>query len=451
MKSRRLMLLSVGWLSMIAMAQGAPAPSSLEFIAYPPAAHAELTKPRSADADTDPSLEIGGEPSDEDPLARTAEELREALSRRIEALSDELSTNGHRSSLLTDELASLAAVYQEQDDHLAAIGALDWALENSRFHNGLFSLEHAPLLEQMIASRRALNDYEGSVTLEARLLELVYRNADDPRITPILAASADRRMEDVHRILAERDAGQIFFGVSSAPVRVPKLMPGNRYRALASLQTARRQYSEAILAAVNNGRYAVLDLLELEERMVSTFFIQMTHPDLASSGSKQWLCRSGEAILKNSAENIAKFREAPTSEAAALIKLADWQLLCSANGKALETYDSAYASLLERGAAPSEVAALLSAEAPVALPGFADPPDRHEEAEPYHGYIDVSFVVGKFGSTRGIEVLGESPGTTKAIVKALTAYISRHRYRPLFEDGELTGRNRVELRYYYRY
>ena len=444
------MLLPIGWLCAASAAHGSPAPASLEFIPYPLNAEIELIDQTSAAAHS--STRESGDGSDPgDPLARTANELHDALARRIEALAAELSAEGYRSGGLIDELAALAAIYQEQDEHHAAIGALDWALENSRLHHGLYSLEHAPLLEQMIASQRALHDYDGSASVEARLMELVYRNGGDPRVTTILAASADRRMADAHRLLEEGDAEQIFFGVSSAPVRVPRLIPASRYRAVASLQAARRQYSDAVLAAVRSGRYAVLDLLELEERIASTFFIQMTHPDLASSGSTQWLCRSGEAFLKNSAENIAKFRHSPTAEAAALIKLADWQLLCSQNGKALGTYDAAYASLLARGAAPDDIDTLLPAEAPVALPGFAGPPARDGGAEPYQGYVDVSFVIGKYGSTRGIQVRGESPGTTKAIVRALISYISRHRFRPLFAQGELAGRDRVELRYYYRY
>jgi hypothetical protein len=355
---------------------------------------------------------------------------------------------------LIDQLASLAALYQELGDHFPAIGALDWALENSRIHHGLYSLEHVPLLEQMIASRIALGDYGGAAPLEERLLELTYRNTDDPRVTLILAASANRRLLETYRLLDEDSAAQVAFavGMFQVPASVGELLPDRRREALASLRRARRQYADAVALAVKNGGYSVLDLLELEERMLSTFFLEISHPDLSPpSETNGWLCISGEEVLKTSLGNVSRFRESPVAAASTLIRLADWRLLCSKNGKALDTYESAYQTLLDGEVATGTVVEMLSPEVPAALPAFWDAMEGDEEPQDYDGHIDVSFVVGKYGTTRNIDILDRSAGTTRAIERKLRINIARSRFRPRFVDGELTRAERFAVRYYYRW
>ena len=383
----------------------------------------------------------GSDGAVEDPLTLSSREVLDAMSRRLQSVADELEANGYRSIALIDDLASLAALYQELGDHFPAIGALDWALEISRIRKGLHSLDHAALLEQMIASRTALKDYGGAASLEERLLELVERNRDDPRVTLILSASADRRMRETYRVLEE--------GTGEQPSG--RLTPARRAEARAALRVARRQYAEAIALAVENGGYAMLDLLELEQQLLSTLFLEMSHPELApSSGQNQWLCAAGEEVLKISLGTVSQFSPVPGAAAEAMVRLADWRLLCSSNGSALDTYESAYESLLEEGAAAGSVVDLLSPDVPAVLPAFPDPLEADAEPHGYRGYVDVSFVVGRYGTTRQIEILNRSTGTTKAVEKELKAHIAGNRFRPRFVDGELARADRVAVRYYYR-
>jgi hypothetical protein len=366
-------------------------------------------------------------------------------------LADELAAEGYRSPGLIEHLGALAALYQELGDHLLAVGALDWALQLSRIHNGLYSIDDAALVEPMIESVTALDDHETATSLEQRLVELTLRNPDDPRVTLILAGSADRRVREAQRLLEEGAAQELFtVGTTSAAALVEQPWQDRRRQALASLWAARGLYSRALVAGVKNGGYAVLDLLEIEERMLSTYFLEMSNPELAPQDRGR-LCAAGEAVIENSVGNVSKFRESPTAAASTLIKLADWRLVCSRNGRALETYNSAYATLLDRGAPADVVTELLSPQVPAGIPAtFRTPSGDGVEAPEYRGYVDASFVVGKYGSARNIEVVGASPGTTRDVERDLRAYIAGSRFRPRFVGGEPARADRVEVRYYYR-
>jgi hypothetical protein len=450
MMSRRFTFLALVCCCSCAYTAGARA-ASPEFFPQPLPTGGQLRDP-TLSADT--VAQEAREHADRDALARNADELRDALTRRLQMLADELAAEGFRSERLIDQLAPLAALYQERGDHLLAVGALDWALQLNRIHNGLYSLEDAALLDPMIASVTALEDYETARSLEQRLIELTFRNPDDPRVTVILAASADRRLREAQRILEGESAAQGFLAVGMASASTPVEQPAQvrRREALMSLWAARRQYAQAIAAGVRNGGYAVIDLLQLEEQLLSTFFLEMSHPALApEQGVDGRLCAQGEAVIENSVGNVSRFRESPTAAAGTLIKLADWRLLCSRNGQALDTYDSAYATLLDRGAAGEVVAQLLSPQIPADIPAaFRGFSTDGEEPPAYRGYVDVSFVVGKYGTARNIDILGMSPGTSRAVARDLRGHIAGNRFRPRFVDGESVRADRIEVRYYYR-
>lgn len=452
MMRRRLMFLSLVLLCSAAWAEPARS-ASAEFFPEPLPASVDSASSPAAVSQDEPREADEPNVTGEDRLARTSDELRDALSRRLRMFADELAVEGYRSERLIDHLASLADLYRDLGQDLLAVAALDWALELSRINRGLHSLDAAALLEPMIESVIALEDYETARLLERRLLELTFRNPGDPRVALILATSADRHMRETERILGDGNGMQVTFAVGSAsPAEfADQLSNARRRQALASLATARRQYAQAIAAGVNSG-YAVIDLLELEERLLSTYYLEMSHPKLAPErGRNQALCYAGEAVIENSVGNVSRFRESPTAAASVLIKLADWRLLCSRNARALDTYDSAYETLVERGADPDIVAELLSPQIPAALPAAFQASFTDGEApEDYRGYIDVSFVVGRYGTARNVEILGESPGTSKAVRRELRAYIAGSRFRPRFVDGEPARVDRVTARYYYR-
>lgn len=449
MLGRRLMFLLLVCCSSLSYSEGLRAESP-EFFAQPLPADAQSQAPAQVTVTRDEPAPVAPQA-----LGREAEELQGALTRRLQMLAEELAAEGYRSEGLIDHLSALAALYRERGDDLLALGALDWALQLNRIYKGLYSLEHAALIEPMIGIVTELADYETARSLEQRLVELTVRNPDDPRVTVILAAAADRHLRDTQRILEDENAAPGFFSVAMTGLstQFPEHPSQIRRReALMSLHAARSQYARAIAAGVNNGGYAVIDLLELEERLLSTYFLEMSHPELApEEGINGSLCAQGEVVIENSVGNVARFRDSPTAAADLMIRLADWRLLCSRNGHALDTYESASATLRERGAPPDAVAERLSPPIPAAITAsFRDLTEDGEEPATYAGYVDVSFVVGKYGSARNIEVLGASPGTTKAIERDVRGHIASDRFRPRFVEGEPTRTDRVAMRYYYR-
>ena len=62
------------------------------------------------------------------------------------------------------------------------------------------------------------------------------------------------------------------------------------------------------------------------------------------------------------------------SQADAVVQIADWDLLYSHNGKAVESYAAAHAMLEQAGAAEASIEQLFAPPTPVVLPAFQPNP-----------------------------------------------------------------------------
>jgi tetratricopeptide (TPR) repeat protein len=454
MKANRVLLLSLGCLCPAAYGQDRSAGASVEL--FPESAASDGSSTVSS-----PSAQMPPVPTSPSPArhgtdtrtGRSSDEVLAEVGRRLESIGGEVAANGPRSTSLIKGFDALAALYEEIGEHVLAIDALDHALDVTRINKGLYSLDQAPLLERMIAGSDAVKDYAQAASFEAQLLELVARNPDDPRVASILGSLADRRMDSFHRLLEEGTPPQLTISIGSGigpPLGEPP-PPTGRYAALASLWKARRLYIQALTAAVENGGSRIADLFELEEKVLATYTLEVSKPELEPAlraSRKQAVCETGEEAFETHAVNASKF-ESPAAEAAALLRLGDWRLLCSNNGRARQTYREAHELLLDEDVPESTVARLLSPDVPKALPASSAPREPADTAERHSGYVDVSFVIGRYGNSRKVEILDKSASTSKEIEKRVKSYIAQHRFRPRFVDGQLARADRVRMRYYY--
>ena len=123
----------------------------------------------------------------------------------IQSLQDEIRSVAEPNSPdLIKPLTALGLLYREGGDPALALASLSEAVHVVRFNFGLYSLEQAPLIRQLITSAEALGDRWSAWEIEADLLRLAARNPDDPRTAQILRDTGDRRMN----MLAEYNAGE---------------------------------------------------------------------------------------------------------------------------------------------------------------------------------------------------------------------------------------------------
>jgi hypothetical protein len=134
-------------------------------------------------------------------------------------------------------------------------------------------------------------------------------------------------------------------------------------------------------------------------------------------------------------------------QADAIVQLADWDLLHSHNGQALESYVTAYSMLEQAAVEQASIAKLFSPSTPVVLPAFQPNPLLRDETKAPTGHIDVAFEITQYGRGREVEVR-DAANVTDEATDRLVALLKSNRFRPIFTAGQLAAATPVMLRYY---
>jgi hypothetical protein len=134
----------------------------------------------------------------------------------------------------------------------------------------------------------------------------------------------------------------------------------------------------------------------------------------------------------------------PASRAAAIVALADWDLLFSNNALAADGYALAH-RLLAEAADDALLAQTFAPALPVVLPSFDPNPLAPDGLRAATGHIDVTFAITKYGRARGIEVRGAA-NADAAARGDLVSLLKGSRFRPRSTDGR--GESPVAVRYY---
>ena len=130
----------------------------------------------------------------------------------IEQITQKESRNGPNSERLIDPLTSLARLYQEEGDRRLAVTAMERLRQIVRANYGLYSLEQAPLIRQLMRNAEAIGDIGAAWKLEQELLTLARRNSEDMRSASILSEAGDRRMDVLDRYLGGEMPSEIILG-----------------------------------------------------------------------------------------------------------------------------------------------------------------------------------------------------------------------------------------------
>jgi hypothetical protein len=156
----------------------------------------------------------------------------------------------------------------------------------------------------------------------------------------------------------------------------------------------------------------------------------------------------GRQSLRRLYAYSAASSDSPLHQADAVVQMADWDLLYSRNGQAVESYEAARAMLEQAGTASASIEQQLFApQTPVVLPAFQPNPLARDEKRAATGHIDIAFEITKYGRSRAIEVL-DAANATDAATQRLLVLIKNNRFRPRLTDGEFADAAPVSMRYY---
>ncbi|HEY5667442.1 MAG TPA: tetratricopeptide repeat protein [Gammaproteobacteria bacterium] len=376
----------------------------------------------------------------------------------LDSIEAEQSLNGENSPGLVPLLTELAEIYHEIGDYGDAMAALEQAQQIVRRAEGLYSLEQALVIEPMIEIQMAIAPTEQATELEMRLRDLVLRNPGDPRNIDIMMGMAGRQMGIVDYLLVNGLPPEFVLNIDAGVgPQGPRFTPTRTTRSVAAsmLRRARSSYALAMNEAINHGLGDIPLLLELEDSIIDSFYFELTNPKLHRGGRPYSISGQlqfgGRNALAAKLANSRLYPGTPEAVTAAMLELADWDLMFLAFGRAMDRYDSALGYLRSRGADAEQVAAVFSPAAPIPLPASTPGLNNHNGPGEVRGHFDLEVDINRFGRVRSLRIIDQSPNATSVIERRLRRFVYQSRFRPRYVDGEWLRRDRFRIRYEFSY
>lgn len=378
----------------------------------------------------------------------------------IEAINQQQSTGGLYSEQLIGPLTVLALLYQEDGDRTLATAAIERARQIVRANYGLYSLEQAPQLQQLVRSAEERGDAETAWDLDQELLTLTRRHPHDLRTVSILREIADKRMEVLERYVAGEFPPQIVLGCyyagyvaanedgrqQSGPIRS---CSAGRYGVVVGSMLAEAQsyYRKAIDILLQNGRDSSGEVRELEMEVLRNSYRYRDYRSRAYS--------DGGQLLRDLFTHESVSSASSLDRVSRLVEIADWDVIFADDHISsrdywlvLEQYEQAYRQLQREGTERALIDEIFSPRIPVVLPTFLPNPLVSEDTSEPTGYIDAAFDVTKYGKSEHVEILDTTTNATRAAKKDLVRLIERSRFRPRVTDGQFADTSGVVVRYY---
>jgi hypothetical protein len=416
----------------------------------------------------------------------------------LDQIQETLSREGPYAPELLEALTRLGLLYQESEDYTFALVTIERALQIVRVNRGLHSLDQVPLVRQLIRIEEARGNHAGAWEREQSLLTLVRRHPDDVRTVPVLEEIADKQMDALDAVIAGKRPPRVVLGCFYEQFpngREGNCNSGSRKTVVQGmLAEAHRNYSDAIGILLRNGLYDSDKLRSLEMAILRGVYsvrsryggpFALVPAVLGAASIEPWRSRIApiaalvtwdlpypsegrrpdskghvairqmgimdpywrgrESLLRLSAYAAAS-GDSPLGQAAAVVQIADWDLLHSHNGQALDTYEAAYAMLVQAAVARAVIDELFAPSTPVVLPAFRPNPLATAETKAATGHVDVAFEITKYGRGRDVVILSAA-NATQAETDGLVTLIKSNRFRPPMKDGRLADAVPVVVRY----
>ena len=361
------------------------------------------------------------------------------------------SSHGVYHSELQPLLFRLGQLEQEKQDHLAAIDALERALHNSKVNKGVHNEEQLPIVEAMLASYSAINDWENLGSRLHYMLWLHRRNyqSGDDRLLSMIERVGKWYM----RAYNLHSGGEAL----DYMVRADDLFD----EILALLQ---QQYGELSPKAISTLQATatinyyiasdVSDVFKTSHREIRQAMIpnRRATPYMNEVAVRDYYFHQSFYKGRRALQKIIDLRKQQLPEsvndyARALADQGDYYLSLNRKWNAMKNYRDAYESLLEFGADENEIAEIFGEPRPVE-PFFAA--GHVMEVPDENSYVDAFFEVPGNGWPRRIRITETFPGDDKSLMTRGKHAVAATRYRPRFENGRPVSTSNVYLRYVFR-
>lgn len=355
---------------------------------------------------------------------------------------------------LTEELAALGALQQQDGAHPQAIDTLSRAMHINRINEGLHTLGQVPLVERMIDSYAALGDWP-SVDLYQNYLYFIQQKAygsDDPRLIPVLHRLGQWNIEAFNLGFGDPLGGrlstaQLLFNAATRMVGIHFGRNDERY-----VSYLRSVAHSAYLVSLHPDQMSEIDRIDyLTSR--ENLRRQLNEPRSPEPRGYQ----AGVDALQEVVDIYREEGSEPYKLAEALANQADWQLMFDRFRAAQEIYEEAWQVLAETENGEELIAQLFGQVRPI--PTFANQAtnlslgssDSQERQNLHYDYADVSLSVNQFGAPRGVEVLTEETEENARQLSRLHREILRSIFRPKIVDGQIESSEGHMFRYRYWY
>ena len=378
-------------------------------------------------------------------------ELDEAVAAYAESLNLIESDGGAWSLELVENLAALAGLNQRQGRHDEAVNLFNRAIHISRIGGGLNAVDQVKLVERLIASEQALENWEAVDNKYEYLFYLQERayGRNDPRLIALFEAMGDWNIKAFNigfgesRGLALRKA-QLFYGAAAQLLYIHFGREDERF-----IPYLENVVYAAYSASQNGEIMTELGIPEFRKANIRlSRRLQPPPSDMVPKGFLSGVGALSEIINAKQESNSGRYEIAES-----IAQLADWFVIMGRRDAAALYYNQAW--LMVSGE-EMQVSRDRLFGGVVPIPTFLEKVSYDRERieindELSSDFVDLSFDVTVGGTVRNVRVVSEETEDNAAQHNRIKRLARRSLFRPLLVDGvpQYAAGNLFRYRYWY--
>ena len=374
-----------------------------------------------------------------------------SLQKHREIISRLESQHGAYHPELGEALQDMGQWYRSQGYYLKGAEAFEKALHISKVNKGMHNLDQVELVEIIVESYSALQDWH---SLENKLHYLLWihrrnYNADDDRLVSMMERVGQWYMQ---AYLLHRGGEAVSYLVKAdnlfeeaAGIIVSQY--GEQSRQLVNVLHSTATINYHIANDVND--IFKMSHRDIREAMISNkrgspymneVAVRAYYFDQSFYRGKRSLTRIIDIYKNNLPESAIEYAQA-------LVYQGDFYLALNRKWNAMSNYKKAYGILVEHDADSEDIISIFGE------PRQVEPfniPGKELASIDQSRYIDAMFDVPSNGWPRDIRIIATRPEDNNELMIRGKHVVAATRYRPRFENGKPVNTEGVSLRYVFR-
>ncbi|GAA5445665.1 hypothetical protein Misp06_03868 [Microbulbifer sp. NBRC 101763] len=367
------------------------------------------------------------------PLQKNRRKLRpsEAVESYRERIEELEAQHGAYGAGIDEQLLGLATALQKTGAHKEAASEFRRAMLVNRVNEGLYSLNQIPMIERLIESQIALNQWEEANDNQQYLYWLYEKNygEKDPRMLPVINNLSRWHLQSYIEEKGETLVEHLINATKLYTLAVDIITKNFGASDLRLVDALRGLKATNYYLATYKGEPQAPVIVNTSFGAGGSNASQLHKVDHYRTKSfntgKKAITRIVDVYQRNPLSP-------PAASAKAKVELGDWYMMFNKWHSARQTYGEAYQALWDNGASNDEIEDIFGR--PVALPAL--PILDSDSKALANSHITVSYDVTAFGKARNIKVLRAYPSDKVRIRSKVRNILKRAKFRPRFEDGE---------------